>query len=209
MVPLKSKLIVGAGDFLEIAYEAWKVKEPAMVVEKLEIGQDESHYFDFDFLNHYLPGDTSMFAAFDNRFLNFKRLELLGAIKGRGFQMEPYVSDGAIVGTGTKIGENSFISGGAIIGGQSSLQYNNYVGPRAVVGHASELGHSVWVEAAVVIGTHSKIGAQSILGEGVSVASGIQVGRMCVLDIAGHYRENIPSKTLYKSPFDGPVRIFD
>ena len=206
---MKSKLIVGAGDFLEIAYEAWRSKEPGLVVEKLEITQDASHFFDFGFLDHYLPEKTSMFAAFDNRFLNYKRLELMGAIKGRGFQMEAYISDHAMVSSGATIGENSFISDGAIIGAQARLQYNNYVGPRGVIGHASETGHSVWVDAAVVVGARSTIGAQSILGEGVSIASGIRVGKMCVLEIAGHYRENIPAKVLYKAPFDGPVRIFN
>jgi UDP-3-O-[3-hydroxymyristoyl] glucosamine N-acyltransferase len=150
-----------------------------------------------------------MFAAFDNRFLNFKRLELVGAIKGRGFQMEPYISDRAMVSPGAKIGENSFIADGAIIGSQARLQYNNYVGPRAVIGHACETGHSVWVDAAVVVGARSTIGAQSILGAGVSIAGGIQVGKMCLIEAAGHYSENIPAKSLYKSPFEGAVRIFN
>ncbi|MFM9972449.1 MAG: hypothetical protein ACKVQK_29045, partial [Burkholderiales bacterium] len=167
---MKSKLVVGAGDYLDIAFYAWKSWGRDMVVERLEIRQDESYYFDFSFLDRYSPEETSMFAAFDNRFLNFKRLELMGGIKRRGFRMTPFIGAGALVGDGAKIGENSFISDGAIIGAAASLQHNIFIGPRAVIGYAAEIAQSAWIEPAVVIGTRARIGAQSILGLGVSIA---------------------------------------
>lgn len=206
---MKSKLVVGSGDALDIAFHAWKAKDPGMVVEKHEVRQDPSYTFDLGFLDRYTPEETSMFAAFDNRFLNFKRLELMGAIKGRGFYMDPYIGVGAVVGSGAKIGQNSFISDGAVIGAQARLHYNIYLGPRAVVGYAAEIGQSVWIEAAVVVGVRVSIGAHSILGEGVSIANKVQVGRMCHIDTPGHYRENVPAKAFYKPPFDGPIRIFN
>lgn len=206
---MKSKLIVGTGDFLDIAFDAWRAKMPDADVKRHDIAQDRSHNFDLEFLDGYSPGETTMFAAFDNRFLNFKRLELMAAIKGRGFQMEPYIGVGALVGAGARIGENSFISDGAVIGAQARLQHNIYVGPRAVIGYASQIGQSAWIEAAVVIGSRAKIGAQVLLGEGVSIAEQVEIGRMCLLDMPGHYRENLPEKVFYVFPFDGPVRIFN
>ncbi len=209
MANLKSKLVVGAGDFLEIAFHAWKEKDPAIAVEKLEITQDEYHSFDLGFLDGYLPEETSMFAAFDNRFLNFKRLELMGAIKSRGFCMDAFIGGGAIVGAGVKIGENSFVSEGAVIGAAAILQYNIYLGARAVVGYAAQIGHSAWIEAAVVLGRRARIGTHTTLGLGVSVTDNIQVGRMCLIEDPGQYCENIPAKTFCKPSFEGPIRIFN
>lgn len=209
MAILKSKLVVGAGDFLDIAFHAWKARAPDIDVQRHEVAQDRSHNFDLSFLDGHSPTETSMFVAFDNRFLNFKRLELMGAIKGRGFRMEPYIGAAALVGSGARVGENSFIADGAVVGDQAHLHHNIWLGPRAVVGYAAQIGHSVWVEAAVVVGARARIGAHSILGGGVSIADQVQVGKMCVLGLPGHYAEDIPAKAFYRRPFAGPIRIFN
>ena len=209
MAILKSKLIVGTGDFLDIAFNAWRSKVPNVDVKRHDVAQDRSHYFDLAFLDEYSPGETSMFAAFDNRFLNFKRLELMGAIKGRGFEMEPYIGAGAVIGTGAKIGENSFISEGAIVGAEAKLGYNVFIGSRAVVGYAAEIGRAAWIEAAVVVGRRSRVGAHTTVGLGVIVADGVEFGRYCLVERPGVYRESVAEKTYHLAGFDFPVSIFN
>lgn len=205
---MKSKLVVGAGDFLEIAFQAWRTRAPEIVLEKLEVNQDDSYHFDLSFLDRYSPQETSMFAAFGNHFLNFKRLELMGAIKSRGFHMDPFVDASAIVASEAKVGENSFISAGATIAAGATLHYNVFVGARTVIGYAAEIGHSTWIEAATVIGRKSRVGPHTTIGPGVILADEAEFGRLCVIDRPGVYRGSVTAKTYFLPEFELPVRIY-
>lgn len=189
-----------------IACEAWRSARPDLQLLPIEVEQDQAYAFDLSFLSGYSPDQASAFTAFDNRFLNFKRLELMGLVKSRGFKLEPFVSPRALVSQTAQVGENCFVDDGATLGPRAELQYNCFLGARGVIGMDAKVGHSVWIEPAAVVGCGAKIGPHTTVGTGVIIADGVELGRCCVVDVPGKYRRNIPAKTFINPEFDEPIR---
>jgi len=206
---LPSKLIVGKGVILDVAWAAWTQADPRLGIARHEVAQRSDYSFDLGFLGSYFPAKTSIFAAFDNRFLNFKRLELATLIGSLGFRMEPFVSPRASIGTGARIGENAFVAAGAVIGAGASVQDSAFIGERAVIGHGAAISRGAWIEAAAVVGRQARIGPQATVGLGVVVADGVDIGDLCVLDVPGVYRANVPARTFYNPMFQEPIRVFN
>ncbi len=203
------KLIIGAGWPFELACEAWRSARPDLQVQPIEVTQDQAYAFDLSFLDRYSPEDAGAFAAFDNRFLNFKRLELMALIKSRGFRLEPLISPRAHVAETARIGENCFIDDGSVVGPRAELQYNCFVGAGVIIGMDARIAHSAWIERGAVLGGGTRIGSHTTLGSGVIVADGVDIGRCCVVEIPGTYRRDIPAKTFLNPDFDEPLRTID
>ena len=206
---MPSKLIVGAGVILDIAWAAWTQARPRLDIGRHQVMQRPDYSFDLDFLEKYSPAKTSIFAAFDNRFLNFKRLELMSLIRSRAFRMEPFVSPRASVGTGARIDDNAFIGDGAVIGAGAIVHDSAFIGERAVVGHGAEIGQGAWIEPGAVVGRRARIGSHTTIGLGVPVPDGVEVGSLCVLDVPNVYRANVPARTFYNPIFHEPIRVFN
>jgi hypothetical protein len=203
------KLVIGAGDFLDLACEAWRAATPEVAIERVEVAQDNAYRFDMAFLDGHDPARATVFAAFDDRFLNFKRLELLGICRLRGFRLPPCIAPGAVVAPGVKLGENAFVGHGAVLSPLCRVDYNAVVGAGCSVGFETRIGHSAWLEAGAVIADRAEIGAQTSVTSGVVVARGVRVGKLCELRVPGLYREDIADKTYYNPNYPEPLRIFN
>lgn len=194
---------------LDMVFAAWRQAAGDAVIERIEVTQRPDYSFDLGFLEGRSPTETTAFAAFDNRFLNFKRLELMGLIRERGFRMDRFVSPSASVAPDVKIGENSFISDGVVVGPGACIQYSSFIGARVIVGPGADVGPVTWIAPGVVIGSNVRIGAHTTLGMGVQLADGVQVGRLCVVEVPGLYRSNIGARTFFNTNFDEPIRTFN
>src|SRR2546427_4452258 len=74
---MKYKWIIGAGIYLEIAFNAWKQAYPEIIIEKIEVPQAQDYSFELGSLDNLDPREGTAFVAFDERFGNFKRVELM------------------------------------------------------------------------------------------------------------------------------------
>lgn len=202
------KWIVGATPFLDQAYAAWTEAYPEDHIEKIFLPQNSLHQFDFSSLEKLNANNGSVFIAFDERFGNFKRAELMQSIMERGFKLTTFISKNSIISKNSKIGLNAFIGDGAIIGSGSKIDYNTVILPGVRVGNNVTIRQSCWIEMGVQLENNVSIGAHSTLRSGSIVANGVNVGRGCELGWTKRYIANIPAKTIFDERYDEVIRTY-
>jgi len=207
---LRSKIIVGSGTFLEWAMAAWHEADPELKLTAINITQDSSYRFDLSTLEGIeANSDTTAFAACNEQFLNFRRFELMGELKARGFAMPALICPGALVANTAQIGQNSVIGAGAIIGHGCQIGFNTVIGAGANIGSQTRIGTSNWIESGVIIGSNAKTGANATIGHGVMIGNKVEIGKLCIVDKPGKIVANIPAKTFIHNSFDTPIITVD
>lgn len=200
--------VVGGGTYLEEAVAAWRRSRPHEVVVRIEVPQDASYEFDLGVLDGLDPGDGKMFVAVDDRFGNFKRMELMQAAMERSFRLESCIDPSAIVPEGLPVGPNAFIGAGVVIGSGSRIDYNTVLHAGAKIGTDVHIRSSCWVEIGVTVGSSARIGANSTIRMGAMVAPGIKIGRGCELGWPQLYKQDVPDKTTYDLRYDEPIFVY-
>lgn len=206
---MRSKFVIGCGATLDWAMAAWRQVDPGLDLRPVALSQDAAYAFDLSVLDSLTTDDATAFAAYDDQFLNFRRFELMGKLKERGFSMPALVCAGAVVANTATFGENAMIGAGAIVGHGSQIGFNTVIGSGANIGSGCRVGNSAWVEAGVVIGRAAKIGANVTLGSGVIIGDAIEVGKFCVIDVPGKITSNVSAKTFLHASFDTPINIVE
>ncbi len=209
MVIMTSRWIVGGGTYLEQAFQAWKQVRPDEVVEKIEVPQGHDYRFDLGVLDELNPVEGTMFVAFDERFGNFKRMELMQAAMERGFKLEPFIHPGAVVSADVSIGMNVFIGPHTVIGHGSRIDYNTVLHAGVHVGHGSRIKASCWVENGVQLGASVEIGAHCTIRMGASIRTGIKIGRGAELGWPQLYSSDVPNKTVFDVRYDEPIFTYE
>jgi carbonic anhydrase/acetyltransferase-like protein (isoleucine patch superfamily) len=205
---MSSKYVVGTGVLLQWAAASWAEVQPELHLHLVDVGQGADYGFDLDPLEGVLPADASAFVAWGPQFLNFRRLELMGELKRRGFRMPPLICKGALVPGSVKIAENAAIGAGAIVGVQCEIGYNAVVGAGAHIGVGTCIEHSAWLAPGVFVGSASRVGAHATLGMGLLVHDGVHIGKQCVLQKPGPVVANVPAKTFHLASFADPVVVY-
>lgn len=186
----KKLIIVGAGEFGEIAYEYFSDDSPyevtAFAVEKDYRERDNLRglpVIDFEEMeNIYPPSEYEAFVAITYVKLNRARRKLYDICKQKGYKCATYVSSRAFVWKNAEIGENSFVFEG------NTIQYHVKIGNNVILWSGNHIGHrtviedDVWVTSHDVIsgfchiGRGSFIGVNASVGDNVSVAEDVIVG---------------------------------
>lgn len=205
---MKSRWIIGGSDYLDLAFHAWKQALPGEEVIRIEIPQGSDHEFDFDVLEGLNPAEGAMFAAFDERFGNLKRMELMQAAMERGFKLEPFIHPSAAIGAGTNIGLNAFVGANAVVGHNCKIDYNTVIHAGAHLGPNCRVKPSCWIENGVQIGANVELGGNGILRTGAIVHAGVKVGRSCELGWPRIYTDDVPAKTYFDTRYDEPIHVY-
>jgi UDP-3-O-[3-hydroxymyristoyl] glucosamine N-acyltransferase len=205
---VKSRVVLGGGDMLPLVASAWTEMSPGESVVCVEVTQYEDYTFDYGVLDTYDPAVTQLFVAFDERFGNFKRAELMQAAMSRRFSLATIKAPGAVVAADARLGPNVFVGGGAIVEPGATIDYNTVVRAGAIVGFRARVKASCWIESGVLVGAHAEIGAQSILRSGIIIAPSTKVGRYCEIGVPGLYRTDIAAKTVHDPRYDAPLVVY-
>lgn len=203
------KYIIGSGILLDWAMAAWAQASPHEQLHPVDIGQDMHHHFDLSALDSVAPQDATAFVAWGPQFLNFRRLELMGELKVRGFRLPPLACSGSIVAANVTLAENCTVSAGAVVGAGCKIGFNTFIGAGCILGPGVVIGASAWIADGVQIGMQAKVGSNATLGRGVILADGVSIGKQSVLDIPGRRTEALPDKTFVLPAFSGVVSIID
>ena len=206
---LSKKYVIGNGLLLEWAMASWAEVAPDQKLHAIDVGQDSDYRFDLCALAELSPHDATAFVAWGPQFLNFRRLELMGELKARGFRMPPLICRGAIVAASATLGENCAVGAAAVVGTGCKVGFNSYIGAVALVGSGAHLGSSVWVADGAQIGTGARVGTNSMLGRGVILSDGVITGRQCILDIPGRQMTPLADKVFFKASFPAGIEIID
>jgi UDP-3-O-[3-hydroxymyristoyl] glucosamine N-acyltransferase len=205
---MKSRWVVGGGVCLEQVLGTWMRAYPQDSVQRIELLPDADYVFNLAALDTLDPAQGTMFVAFDERFGNFKRMELMQAVMERGFKLEPFIAPGAIVPPDAVIGPNAFIGEGTVLGIGCRVDFNAVVRDGARLGAGAHVRSSCWLETGVLVGDGADIGAHSILRMGAIVAPRVKVGKHCELGWAQLYDQDIPSRTVFDARYEEPIRVY-
>lgn len=202
------KYVAGSGALLQWALQSWAEVEPQLELIPVEIRQDQHYFFDLSIFDSLRPpAEATAFVAWNNQFLNFRRWELMGLFKARGYKMPALRCKGAVIADSATIGENTAIGAGAIVGAGCQVGINARVGQGAMLGAGARLGNSSWVADGVQVGAGVTVGANSTLGLGVIVSDGIAIGRQSILDQPGRRTTPLADKTYCLARLEREVRI--
>ncbi|MPS47499.1 UDP-3-O-(3-hydroxymyristoyl)glucosamine N-acyltransferase [Methylobacillus sp.] len=202
---MTSRWIVGGGTYLEQAFRAWQQAHPDDTVEKIDVPQGRDYRFDLGVLDGLNPTQGVMFVAFDERFGNFKRMELMQAAMERGFKLESFIHPSASISAGVAIGMNVFIGAHAVIGHGSRIDYNTVIHAGVHLGPGSRVKASCWVENGVQIRANVDIGTHCTIRMGAAIQAGIKVGRGAELGWPQLYTSDVPNKTVFDIRYDEPI----
>lgn len=216
----KEKLvIIGDGEFAEIAYEYFTYDSPYEVVAfSVEKGfKEKDNLFDLPIVpfenleDIYPPSDYRIFVAVTYTQLNRVRIRLYNEARKKGFKAVSYVSSNAFVWHNVEIGENCFIFENNV------LQYHVKVGNNVVlwsgnhVGHRAQIGDNCFITSHVVISGYCQIGESSFLGVNSTLADFLKIGKDCIIGAGSNVVKDTedrkvyvgnPAKPLEKSSFD-------
>ena len=199
-------VIVGAGEFAEIAYEYLTVDSPHDVVG-FTVGRefvDRSEIFGLPVVpfeeveSHFDPSAHSALVAVTYLHLNRVRAELHAETRRKGFTLCSYVSSQAFVWRNVTIGQGCFIFEGNV------LQYGVTVGDNVVlwsgnhIGHQTRIRDNVFVSSHVVVSGYCEIGANSFLGVNSTIADNLVIAPDTVIGAGAVVVRDTESGKVYK-----------
>lgn len=204
---MKFRWVVGDGVCLEQVFSTWTQMYPEDKVRKIKLVPDEDYAFDLTALDELERKPGKMFAAFDERFGNFKRMELMQAVMERGFKLEPFVSPSAIVASDVILGPNTFIGNGVLLGAGSRIDFNAVLRDGVKLGTRAHLRSSCWLEAGVLVGDGAEVGAHTIVRMGAVVGARVKIGKHCELGWAQRYDKAVAAKTIFDARYPEPIVV--
>lgn len=204
---MKFRWVIGAGDYLDQVFYACKQAYPDECVERVLVPQTDAYEFDFSVLSTLSPAEGSAFVAFDDRFGNFKRMELMQAVMGHGFKLNPLVCS-ASVAVDAVIGLNVFVAQNVTIEHGCRIDFNTVVHAGTTISPNVQIKSSCWVESGVQIGLGAEIGAHSILRVGAIVAPNVKIGRNCELGWPQRYDRDVADRTTFDPRYDAPIYVY-
>ncbi|WP_051575838.1 acetyltransferase [Aquimarina atlantica] len=187
---MKSIVIVGTGDYAEMAYMYLKrdtdYKIVAFSVEKEFNTSDEFcglPVVDFEDIAVDFPkNEYKLLIAIGPNKANTVRERLYKEAKSMGYNFVTYISSKAYVWDSEAIGENSFIFDGCVVEPHAKIGINTVLWSGAVVAHHSVIGDhcflapSVAVSGKIVIKNNCFIGINATIRDHVTVAENCIIG---------------------------------
>ncbi|MHB1947189.1 MAG: acetyltransferase, partial [Gammaproteobacteria bacterium] len=181
MMKAKKLIIIGAGEFAEIAYEYFTHDSEYQVVgfsvESEYITQ--STLFNLPVVpfekleSTFSPQEYEAFVAITFTTLNRIRTRLYYSTKAKGYKIAKYVSTRAFVWHNAVIGENCFIFENNVI------QYHVNIGNNVIlwsgnhVGHRTNIGNNCFISSHVVISGYCNIGENCFFGVNSTLADSV------------------------------------
>lgn len=206
MMKEKKLIIVGAGEFAEIAYEYFTFDSSyevvAFSVENAFLAQNQFHglpvvpFEEVETL--YDPADHAIFVAVTFIQLNRVRTRLYQAAKAKGYKIASYVSSRAFIWKNVSIGENCFIFENNVIQPFVTLGNNIILWSGNHIGHHSKLDDNSFISSHVVISGCCKIGKNCFLGVNSTLIDHIEIGNDCMIAAGALVISNTRDGNIYK-----------
>lgn len=188
----KKLVIIGAGEFGEIAYEYFTMDSVyeviAFAVEKQFRDKDwmfDKPVVDFEDIQQiYPPTEYEVFVAVTYVKLNRVRRRLFVQCKEKGYHCASYISSRAFVWHNVNIGENVFIFE------NNTIQYYVEIGNNVILWSGNHIGHRTiiesdcWLTSHDVISGFCRIGSGSFIGVNATLGDNVILGKDTVFGAA-------------------------
>lgn len=201
---MKKLVIVGAGEFAEIAYEYFThdsdYEVVAFAVESQYMSKDQTTLFNlpivpFETMEQvYPPQEYHVFVALTYVQLNRARTRLFHACKQKGYTCASYVSSHCFFWHNATIGENSFIFE------DNTIQYHVSIGNNVILWSGNHIGHRTvieddcWLTSHCVISGYCHIGKGSFLGVNSTLGDNVTLGEDTVFGAGSLTVHSLPDK---------------
>ncbi|MEK4129147.1 acetyltransferase [Solibacillus sp. FSL W8-0474] len=182
-------VLVGDGEFAEIAYEYFTFDSPfkvvAFAVEKEYIKKET--LFDLPIIpfeeieQRYPPDQYKVFVAINSTQLNRPRTRLFNLVKNKGYKVVSYISSKAFVWRNVSIGENTFIFENNVLQHYVVVGNNVIIWSGNHIGHRSVIKDNTFISSHVVIAGRSEIGESCFLGVNSTFNGNIKIGKDCFI----------------------------
>ncbi|PVA11531.1 sugar O-acyltransferase [Pelagivirga sediminicola] len=185
-------LLIGAGEFADIAYEYFTVDSEYSVVgfavEREHLTQSEKFGLPVVALDEAASifdiETTKAHVAVTSTQLNRVRERLIGLTKDHGYTLVNFISPRAMVWRTAKLGSNVFIfennvvQHGVQIGNGCVLWSGNHIG------HQTQIGDYCFLSSHIVVSGYCNIGPRSFVGVNATFADGVTVGADSLVGMA-------------------------
>ncbi|MGB9915115.1 MAG: acetyltransferase [Candidatus Bathyarchaeales archaeon] len=216
-------IIIGAGEFAEIAYEYFSdfsnFEVAAFSVERAFI--DKTKLFDLPVVAfeevewHYSPREYKAFVAVTYTQLNRVRTRLYRKTKEKGYGIVTFIHPTVFLGREVKIGENCFIFEDNNIQRKVNVGNNVIIWAKNHIGHQSVIRDNCYLASGIIISGYCEIGENCFLGVNCSLNDKIKVAKDTIVGNGAILIENVeqpggvyvgnPAKRLPKSSYE----VFD
>lgn len=203
---MKDKIIiVGAGEFAEIAHEYFTQDSPyevvAFSVERKYLTNDSLCSLPIvafeDIENLFSPSQYKVFVAITYTQLNRTRARLFTEVKRKGYSTVNYISSRAFVWRTVELGENVFIFENNVI------QHGVKIGDNVILWSGNHIGHRTVIEdhcyiaSHVVISGYCRVGKHSFLGVNSTLADKVNIARDCLIGAGAVILKNTKPEGIY------------
>lgn len=216
----KKIVIIGDGEFAEIAYEYFTYDSPYEVVSFAveEKYMTKETLFNLPIVKFeeieilYPPKEYKVFTAITFTKFNRVRTRLYNEAKKKGYEFVSYISSKAFVWRNVEVGENCFIFE------NNTLQYNVKIGDNVVlwsgnhIGHRAEIGNNCFLTSHVVVSGYCKVGDSCFIGvnstlvDTISICDNTLIGAGSVvtksIEEKGKMYVGSPAKSMKKTVYE-------
>lgn len=202
MEKTKKLIIVGAGEFGEIAYEYFTADSlyevEAFAVEKEYLNTKELFGRPIialeEMAEKYSPQLYETFVAVTYPKLNRERTRLYNICKEKGYKCATYISSRAFVWENVELGENVFIFENNVVQYRAKIGNNVILWSGNHIGHRSVIEDNCWLTSHDVISGFCRVGKNSFLGVNVSVGDRVTIPEDTVLGAGSVTVKNLEDK---------------
>ncbi len=200
-------VIIGAGEFAEIAYEYFTHDSPYEVVG-FSVERDFLECTELcglpvialgELRARFPPNRCAAFVAVTYTRLNRVRTRLYRDAKSKGYTCATYVSSRAFVWHTAVLGENVFIfehnvvQHGVRIGNNVVLWSGNHIG------HRTQIAHNCYLASHIVVSGFCNIGESCFVGVNATFADHVRVGRNCLIGAGAVILKDTGDNALFKA----------
>lgn len=200
MAKNKKLLLIGAGEFADIAYEYFthdsEYEVVGFAVEQAYLDGKEKFGLPVVALEeaeaHFLPAEVEAHVAVTSTKLNQVRERLVGIAREKGYLLANYVSAHAFVWRTAKLGENVFIFENNVV------QHGVQIGDGVVlwsgnhIGHQTRIGDFCFISSHVVISGYCSIGRRSFAGVNACFADNVSIGEDSFVALGAVVNKSFP-----------------
>lgn len=199
-------IIIGAGEFAEIAYEYFTYDSDYEVVAfsvESEYLKQSSLFnlpvIPFEILEtKFSPQEYFVFVAVTFTKLNRIRTRLYQEAKAKGYSAATYISTNAFVWHNVEIGENCFIFENNVLQYHVNLGNNIILWSGNHIGHRTKIADNCFISSHVVISGYCDIGRNCFFGVNSTVGDHISIGENCLIAAAALIIRNAEAGKIYK-----------
>lgn len=196
----KKLLLIGAGEFADIAYEYFtfdsEFEVVGFAVEREFLRESEKFGLPVVALDeaasHFSPARVWAHVAITSTQLNRVRERLVDFARGNGYSLASYISSRAFVWRTATLGENVFIFENNVVQHRVNIGDGVVIWSGNHIGHQSKISDFCFISSHVVISGYCEIGRRSFVGVNASFADNIAIGEDCFVALSAVVNKSFP-----------------